>query len=123
MTIPIKDHLVQNIKRVHPTNISTRRKLDQINNIIIVSIFCHIPNTYEELINSEDINNWIEVINDELNNLYSNNIMTFVNNVPKNKNNHLYKMGFQHCTHNLTIYLIYLFIVFIYIYVYLFIYI
>jgi len=28
----------------------------------------------------------IEAINDELNSLYSNNIMTFVKNVPKNKN-------------------------------------
>jgi hypothetical protein len=73
-------------KETAPTNISSRRKLDQINDIIIASIFCHIPNTYEEAINSEDKNNWIEAINDELNNLYSNNIMTFVKNVPKNKN-------------------------------------
>jgi hypothetical protein len=34
-------------KETAPTNISTRRKLDQINDIIIASIFCHIPNTYE----------------------------------------------------------------------------
>ena len=47
MAISIKDHLVQKYKETAPTNISTRRKLDQINDIIIASIFCHIPNTYE----------------------------------------------------------------------------
>jgi len=41
---------------------------------------------YEEAINSEDKNNWIEAINDDLNNLYSNNVMTFIKKVPKNKN-------------------------------------
>ncbi|KAG4100487.1 hypothetical protein H8356DRAFT_1342571 [Neocallimastix lanati (nom. inval.)] len=90
----IMDDIVANTEydNTNKRPLSPKYKENQINNIIIVSIFCHIPNTYEELINSEDINNWIEVINDELNNLYSNNIMTFVNNVPKNKNNHLYKM-------------------------------
>ena len=81
-----KRSLSPKYKETAPTNISTRRKLNQINDIIIASIFCRIPNTYEEAINSEDKNNWIEAINDELNSLYSNNIMTFVKNVPKNKN-------------------------------------
>ena len=70
-------------KATLPTNTRTHRKLNQLNDIIIDSIFYYLPNTHEEAINSEEKNNWIEAINDELNNFYSNNIITFVKKVPK----------------------------------------
>ena len=44
-----------------------------------------IPKNYFQAINSKDSIHWINAINDELNNLYSNNIMTFVKFVPANK--------------------------------------
>jgi len=80
-------------KAIKPIKIRTSRKLDQLNDIIIASIFCQILNMfialsyiYDKAINSEGKNNWIEAINNELNNLYSNNILTFVKKIPKNKN-------------------------------------
>jgi len=41
---------------------------------------------YTEAINCSNKSNRINAINDELNNLYNNKIMTFVKHIPKNKN-------------------------------------
>jgi len=51
--------------------------MGNINNII--------PKSYQQALNSPFKNDWIKAINDELNNLYSNNIMTFVKHIPNNK--------------------------------------
>jgi len=51
----------------------------------IGNINYEIPKTYFQAINSKNKRYWIKAINDELNNLYSNNIMSFVKYVPSNK--------------------------------------
>jgi len=52
---------------------------------MIASVFMDI-NNYTETINFPNKSNWINAINDELNNLYNNKIMTFIKHIPKNKN-------------------------------------
>ena len=54
-------------------------------NKLLANINHFIPKTYSQAINCIDKHYWINAINDELNNLYSNNIMTFVKHVPYNK--------------------------------------
>ena len=53
---------------------------------MIASIYSDSPHSYDEAISCKNKNHWINAIKDELNNLYSNKIMTFVSKVPPGKN-------------------------------------
>jgi len=50
---------------------------------MIASFFMDTPNNSTEAINCPNKSYWINAINDELNNLYNNKIMTFVKHIPK----------------------------------------
>jgi len=52
---------------------------------MIASIYSDSPNNYDEAICCKNKNHWINAKKDELNNLYSNKIMTFVSKVPPGK--------------------------------------
>ena len=89
------DDLSLNTKRsISPTclklNINTskikRLRRGNNNDKIIATIFTEIPCNYNEAINSPNAKQWKEAIKEELDNLYNNNIITFVNTVPKGKN-------------------------------------
>ena len=53
---------------------------------MVFTIYSDTPNSYKEAINCPNKNNWYKAIQEELNNLYNNNIMSIVNYIPKNKN-------------------------------------
>ena len=48
-----------------------------------MNIITNVPNTYEQVINSEDSNEWKLAIKEELSNMYNNNVMEVVNKIPK----------------------------------------
>jgi len=50
---------------------------------MIASVLMDTPNNYTEVINCPNKFNWINAINNELNNLYNNKIMIFVKHIPK----------------------------------------
>jgi len=60
--------------------------LDIDDSYMIASIYSDSPHSYDEAISCKNKNHWINAIKDELNNLYSNKIMTFVSKVPPGKN-------------------------------------
>jgi len=49
-----------------------------------MNIITNVPNTYEQVINSEDSNEWKLAIKEELSNMYNNNVMEVVNIIPIN---------------------------------------
>jgi len=74
-------------KTVIPSTLKIlRRKLDIDDSYMIASIYSDSTNSYDEAISCKNKNHWINAIKDELNNLYSNKIMTFFPKVPPGKN-------------------------------------
>ena len=62
------------------------KKNNNNNNRYITNVVTNIPFTYNDAINSDVSDEWQTAINDELNNLYENNIFYFVKKIPNNKN-------------------------------------
>jgi len=52
----------------------------------ILNIKTNIPTTYQQAINSPESEEWKEAIDDELKNMYDNNVMKVVKNIPADAN-------------------------------------
>jgi len=74
------------IKKNHNENNHFSKSIDNKNVKKLVSISINIQLTYNEAINCKNKEYWKNAINNELNNLYDNNIMTYVRNIPKGQN-------------------------------------
>jgi len=62
-----------------------KSSIRKFKNKFVANIITNVPFTYQDAINSKDHLEWEEAITDELQNLYNNNIFTFVKHVPKGK--------------------------------------
>ena len=83
-----------NKKRSHSNNsdeenlTSRKEKLQSVSNkrFIILNIKTNIPTTYQQAINSPESEEWKEAIDDKLKNIYDNNVMKVVKNIPADAN-------------------------------------
>ena len=85
--LPCKHPRSPSLKPISPKPLKIRKSFVSNNsNQFIANLIAEIPNTFNDAINGPNSEHWKSAIQDELNNLYNNKIMSFVRHVPKGTN-------------------------------------